>query len=353
MAGNRRKGKSRAVYIVIAALIVMTAAIVVLVCTSEGRRFTTDAAAAYIHDNINYIPSSRSEASKETASIPSAGMLTGIPAEPSEEGEYYHILLLGEEAMYTTPGNGRTDLVMLATINVPAASVQLVSLLRDTYVSIPGYKDNKLNSVYAKGGIELLYEVIEENYGIRPDGYVLVGFEGFENIVDRLGGVTVELTEEEAEYLNTTKYISKPEYRCVVPGKQKLNGSQALGYCRVRKVPNINGTRYDYGRTERQRMVLESLFNCYVNAGIYQWVPILREVMGLVQTDISQELLEDILFAVYDNKITSLHTMQIPAAGTFKSVDNKNGVTSVLVPDWEENRRLLHEFIFVQEAGQK
>lgn len=346
MEGNRRKGKNRAVYIVVAVLIVLTAALVVLICTSEGRRFTTDAAAAYIHDNINYIPSSRSDGSEQASSAWSEGTLTGTPSSPSEEGEYYHILLLGEEAMYTVPGKGRTDLIMLATINVPAASVQLVSLLRDTYVSIPGYKDNKLNSVYAKGGIELLYEVIEQNYGIRPDGYVLVGFDGFEKIIDRLGGVTVELTKEEAEYLNTTKYISKPEYRCVVPGKQNLNGSQTLGYCRVRKVPNINGTRYDYGRTERQRMVLESLFNRYVDAGIHQWVPILREVMGLVQTDISQELLEDILFAVYDNKITSFHTMQIPAAGTFESVDNKNGVTSVLVPDWEENRRLLQEFVF-------
>ena len=98
-------------------------------------------------------------------------------------------------------------------------------------------------------------------------------------------------------------------------------------------------------------MVLESLFHQYVNAGIYQWVPILREIMGLVQTDISQELLEDILFAVYDNKITSLHTMQIPAAGTFESVDNKDGVTSVLVPDWEENRKLLHEFVFYTEGN--
>lgn len=351
MAGNRGKGKNRAAYITVAVLIALAAALVVLICTSAGRRFTADAAAAYIHNSINYIPSSRSGSSDQASSVWPEGTSAGTLALPPEQGEYYHILLLGEEAMYTTPGKGRTDLVMLATVNVPAASVQLVSLLRDTYVSIPGHKDDKLNSVYAKGGIELLYEVIEKNYGIRPDGYVLVGFDGFEEIIDRLGGVTVELTKEEAEYLNTTKYISKPEYRFVMPGKQKLNGSQALGYCRIRKVPNINGTRYDYGRTERQRMVLQSLFSQYVDAGIYQWVPILREVMGLVQTDISQELLENILFAVYDNKITSFHTMQIPAMDTFESMDSKNGVTSVLLPDWEENRRLLQEFIFYKNEN--
>ena len=176
----KNQAKSKAVYIIVAVLIVMAAAVVVLACTSGGRRFTTDAAAAYIHDTVNYVPSSRSEASDKTDSVLPAGTTAETPINPSEEGEYYHIPLLGEEAMYTTPGKGRTDLVMLATINVPAASVQLVSLLRDTYVAIPGYKDNKLNSVYAKGGIELLYQVIEENYGIRPDGYVLVGFEGFE-----------------------------------------------------------------------------------------------------------------------------------------------------------------------------
>lgn len=237
-------------------------------------------------------------------------------------------------------------MIMLATINVPGKSIRLVSLLRDTLVSIPGYSDNKLNSVYAKGGISLLYQVVEENYGIRPDGYALVGFDGFEEIIDRLGGVEVELTEKEAEYLNTTKYISKPEYVNVVPGKQTLNGSQALGYCRVRKVPNINGTNYDYGRTERQRMVLESLFRQYMDAGIYKWVPIVRDVMGLVQTDISLELLQDILFAVYDNRIFSMETMQIPAPGTFDTPDNVNGVTYPLVPDWEENRRLLKEFVY-------
>lgn len=343
MAGKKGKSTKHGIAgtVILTVFVFCVIAVVLLVCTSGGRRLTANMAAGYIHSNINYVPS-------EGQNSPGENSRPETPAdtETNTEKEYYHILLLGEEAMKSSPGTGRTDLVMLATINIPDESIKLVSLLRDTLVSIPGYSDNKLNSVYAKGGISLLYQVMEENYGIRPDGYALVGFDGFEEIVDRLGGVSAELTAEEAEYLNRTNYISKPEYRNVVPGKQTLNGAQALGYCRVRKIANINGTNYDYGRAERQRMILESLFRQYIDAGIYKWVPIVRDVMGLVQTDISLELLQELLFAVYDNSIYSLETMQIPKAGTFESMDNVNGVTAVLVPDWEENRRLLEEFVY-------
>lgn len=93
-------------------------------------------------------------------------------------------------------------------------------------------------------------------------------------------------------------------------------------------------------------MILKSIFSKYIDAGIYKWVPLVRDVMGLVQTDISLELLQELLFAVYDNSIYSLETLQIPAPGTFEDVDKVKGVTAVLVPDWEENRRLLEEFVY-------
>ena len=88
-------------------------------------------------------------------------------------------------------------------------TLKLTSLLRDSYVEIPGYKANKLNSAYSKGGVDLLIETIEKNYKIHIDGYASVNFEAFEKLVDMLGGVTIELGKEEAAYLNKTNYISK------------------------------------------------------------------------------------------------------------------------------------------------
>lgn len=347
---NSEKKKSRKSWIIIVATVVvfLATAVVLLVGTSGGRRLTTKAAAGYIHNNIQYVPAGQDtsySSNYNTETQPSKEQ-NKTADEDYDQREYFHFLLLGEEAIASTAGKGRTDLMMLATINVPEKSIKLVSLLRDTLVQIPGYADGKLNSVYAKGGVSLLYETIEQNYGILPDAYALVGFQNFEKLIDRLGGVEITLGNEEAEYLNTTKYISNPEDRNVVAGKQTLNGAQTLGYCRIRKVPNVNGTKFDYGRTERQRMVLESLFHQYISAGIYEWVPLIRETIGMVQTDISLELLESVLFAVYDNKITKLDTLQLPKEGMFQEKEQVGGITAVLVPDWEKTRECLQEFLF-------
>lgn len=355
--GNQRKAKKTKTWIGIVATVVLllATAVTLLVGTSGGRRLTTKAAAGYIHNNINFVPASQNDTvqSGQAPVIQESGQ-TGTTNEIEEstlpkdynDREYFHVLLLGEEAIDTTAENGRTDLIMLATVSIPDNSIKIVSLLRDTLVQIPGHDDNKLNSVYAKGGISLLLKTIELNYGILPDTYAMVGFDDFEQLIDKLGGVKVTLTQTEADYLNTTKYISNPEDRTVVAGEQIMNGTQTLGYCRIRKVANINGTKYDYGRTERQRLVLNSIFHQYISAGIYEWVPLIREMIGMVQTDISLELLESILFAIYDNKITTLEMLQMPKEGMFQELDQVGEITSVIVPDWEETREYLRQFLF-------
>ena len=235
---------------------------------------------------------------------------------------------------------------MIASIHTTDKKIRLTSLLRDTYVEIPEYGACKLNTVYAKGGIPLLYEVIQTNYKIKLDGYALVGFDAFEKVIDTLGGVEVTLTEEEAIYLQTHNYISKPEYRNVKAGTQMMNGNQVLGYCRVRYVANINGTKYDYGRTERQRMVLNEIFETYKNAGLTKWIQVLRDVLSMITTDIDQNLLEEMIFSVYDNRIIEIENFRVPVDGTFETPDQIGTVTSPLVVDWETNAKALQEFIY-------
>ncbi|NLJ97116.1 MAG: hypothetical protein GX321_08160, partial [Clostridiales bacterium] len=101
----------------------------------------------------------------------------------------YNILLLGEEAIESGSARGRTDLIIIATLNKNQNSIKLTSLMRDTLVQIPGYKDNRLNSAYEKGDLDLLYETIALNFDIRLDGCVLVNFENFEKIIDYIGGL--------------------------------------------------------------------------------------------------------------------------------------------------------------------
>ena len=220
----------------------------------------------------------------------------------------------------------------------------MTSFMRDMYVPIPGHADGKLNAAYGAGGAKLLMETIEKNFQVKIDGYVKVGFDSFEWIVDRLGGVEITLTAEEATYLRTHDYISKPQYRNVVAGTQLMNGNQVLGYCRVRYVPTINGTHNDFGRTERQRTVLTKLFNRFKDTNIITLLSIFNDCIPQVLTDISKEDMQEVLESVVENRILSLESFRIPVAGGFE--DATVGKAKILRVKWEKNITELHNKIF-------
>ncbi len=312
--------------------------------TKKGKQLTSKAVAGYLHERVNYVEKKKEErkdVKNETKEEMSSGQgPKDEKTNESEEKAYYHILLLGEEALKSSPGKGRTDTMILATVDTVQKRVVLTSVLRDTYVEPEGMNPCKINAVYARLGVNGLYEILYEKIGILPDGYIKVGFDDFEAIIDMLGGAEVMLTREEAEYLNTHDYISKEEYRNVVAGEQVLNGNQTLGYCRVRFVPNCNGTKYDYGRTERQRMVLSNLFERYKAVGFTKKIKIAEDVLGYIETDIAKALMEDLIYVAYEGRITKLEQRQLPAEGTFRSED-KGAVTSALEVDWEKNNEIF------------
>lgn len=261
-----------------------------------------------------------------------------------EEG-VYNILLLGEEAIGSGNARGRTDLIIIATLNKNQKSIKLTSLMRDMLVQIPGYKDNKLNSAYEKGGIDLLYETIALNFNIRLDGCVLVNFENFEKIVDYLGGLEITLTKSEAKYLNSTNYISNPKYRNVVPGKQLMNGNQVLGYARIRKRAAITGNNNDYGRTDRHRIILNAIFDKYKTKSEMELVSIMFKVLPLVKTDIDSKTFEKLISTFIQMSTMEIEQLRIPADGTFTDNVKVRGM-DVLIPDLDKNIKILHEFIF-------
>lgn len=346
---KKKRGLLHTLILVISAVVAVTAAFLLfLLYTKPGRRLTSKMAAGYIHGAVNYVPGDQNkfDPSKYVTSVPTdpedekttPGPETG---NEDREREYYHILLLGEEALKTTAGNGRTDTIILLTIMVKQKKFMLTSVLRDVYVEPDDLYPCKINGVYKHKGVKGLYEILYEKLGIWPDGYVKVGFDSFEEIINLVGGAKVTLTKQEADYLNTHDYISRPEYRNVAEGTQVLNGNQTLGYCRVRYVPNCNGTKYDYGRSERQRMVIKSLFEQYKDAGITKWLKILKEALSYIETDIDEDLMEELIFVVYDNQIKEMQQQQMPARGTFVSEEEVGDVTSTLVVDWEKNKELL------------
>lgn len=266
-----------------------------------------------------------------------------ILANTRKEG-VINILLVGEEAMADV-GRGRSDSMMIATINVKQKRLKLTSLMRDTYVQIPGYSDNKLNAAYKFGGIQLLYDTIALNFQVEMDGYVLVSFNGFQKIIDKLGGVEITLTPEEASYLNRTNYISNRKNRNVQAGTHKLNGNQALGYSRIRYVKTGENIRDDFGRTSRQRIVLNAIFEKYKSLSATDMIGLLPDILPLITTDLKKDEIIGYITTLATLGATNLETFRVPVDNGYKPATVRS--MSVLMMDTvAKNVQALHEFLF-------
>lgn len=275
-----------------------------------------------------------------------------VTPSPVSSDRVVNVLLVGEESVYGD-SVGRSDSMMVASINCKQKSIKLTSLMRDVYSAIPGYLPNKLNAAFNNGGGVLLSQTIEQNYGIPLDGYVVVNFVAFEKIINLLGGVEVELTQDEADYLNSTNYISKRKYRTVVGGKQVMNGNQALGYCRVRYRTASNGESDDFGRTYRQRTVINSVFNSYKNKSLTEMLDIANQLLPYIKTNISSADIINYITMAASMGTMELDTFRIPADHTYYGADVPCGVSigDALVIDYVENIRQLKLFIYGSEDG--
>lgn len=265
------------------------------------------------------------------------------------DSDIVNILLVGNDFRQENgySAGGLTDTMMIATLDMKHKTLKLTSLMRDMLVEIPGYGNNKLNSAYSFGGIELLYQTLAINFNIQLDGYVEVSFDAFKKVVDEVGGVEIELTESEANYLNSTNYIKPAKYRTVKVGMNKMNGAQALGYCRIRKrVFTPNGLTDDYGRTWRQRNTITKIFDKVKKLPMSKWMDITKEILnGYVTTDLSNKKIINCIKDVVMMGTTEIHQLQIPINGYF-SGGNIPGVGSCLQIQREHQAEAMKQFIF-------
>lgn len=255
------------------------------------------------------------------------------PADPIGGGgsRIVNILLVGQDRL---EGEGRTrsDSMILCTFNKRTRELVLTSFLRDLYVEIPGYGSNRINAAYAYGGPELLEKTLEHNFGVQVDGTVEVDFSGFAQIVDRLGGVDMELREDEAALITEeTGYDTQA-------GMQHLCGDQALNYVRIRKL-DADG---DFSRTSRQRKLMNALMDSYRDAKLSTVLLLVNDVLPMLSTDLGPgEILGYALELFPMLSGATLKQQHIPANGYFRN-QNIDGM-AVLVPDLEGNRELLAE----------
>lgn len=214
------------------------------------------------------------------------------------------------------------------------------------YVDIPGHDGNRLNAAYSFGGAELLMETVEQNLDIPVNRYVLVNFEAFANLVDAVGGVDLELTTGELDYVNgylqeynilTNRPQGTDNVDATKPGLVHLNGPQALAYCRIRYI----GT--DFGRTERQRKVLTAIIQklptAIGNAG-----ELMDGLLPNLTTNLTQS--ECYRLSLMAGKLLTYDIVSdnIPQPGTYKDATIRK--MSVLEVDFEANIKYLKEKIY-------
>ena len=245
-----------------------------------------------------------------------------------------NILLIGQDRR-EGESRARSDTMFLVSVNTERKSISLVSLMRDLYVQIPGYSDNRINAAYQWGGMELLDETVLENFGVEVDGNVEADFEQFETIIDILGGVDVEMSKGEAEYM---KYVM--DSGDVQEGENHLSGKQALDFARMR------GLDDDFHRTERQRRLLTRLAEKLQSASVQQLLDLVNEVLPHVSTDMSSTQMLGYAASAIQVYLSGaeIATGRIPAEGMYSDAEIRG--MQVLVPNLEKCQSYLSELIY-------
>ena len=194
-----------------------------------------------------------------------------------------NILLVGLDSKDALKYGGRSDSLILVSLNKKTEKISMCSFFRDSwcYMNLAG-KDSysKINASYLYGGPDALINTIENNFKVDIDYYVAVDFSSFRDIIDALGGITVEVQEYEANYINRTN----PDFHIEAGPAVKLTGKQALVFARIRKSDYDS----DVSRTRRQRQVITSLIQSAKSASLSQLNNMLDTLFAYVKTDLTK-----------------------------------------------------------------
>lgn len=256
----------------------------------------------------------------------------GIKDEVEEKLSAYsdsviNIALFGIDA--EDGGVGRSDSIIIATIDTTHKKLKLTSIMRDSYVTIEGHGDDKINHAYAFGGPQLAIKTLNENFDLNIDDFVAVNFTTLPKIIDMLGGVTIDITSEEVSHIPGID----------AAGTYTLTGEQALAYSRIRYASGG-----DYVRTDRQRTVLSKVFEKVLSINFTQYPSLLSEILPMVQTNLDYSEILNLGNEVLKMGVTTLEQERFPRDGYCegKMIDKIYYLTF----DKENTVQQLHDYIF-------
>ncbi len=262
-----------------------------------------------------------------------------------------NILLLATDSRQKG-GAGRSDVMMLVSINQETGKIVLCSFLRDLYAHYPTEPKNpinggydKLNHAHAYGGPALTMAVLKETFNIDVKHYVKVDFSAFVQVVNAIGGVDLYLTAAEVQHINRYEVANAKESHLTgytpaplqaVAGTHHLNGVQALAHARNRSIGS------DFQRTQRQRTVISAIVSKASNLSLSQINNLLDVFLPLVTTNMPKEKMKDMIGKLPAMLGYSIESTKIPLEGTYQSIRYN------LIPDLEKNCFPLYEQIYGQ-----
>ena len=257
-----------------------------------------------------------------------------------------HILLLGIDAR---PGEttGRTDTMIILTVDTDTKTIRLMSLMRDIIVAIPGYDNNRLNAAYVFGGADLLLQTIENNFGIHIEHYVGVNFSMLADLIDQIGGLT--LTVESEYYMDRINAVIKEDNKVLgidtndglltQPGEQLMTGKQAQAYARYR----YGTSDGDFGRTARQREVITKIFYKLADMSVVELAAIAAANIDNVVTNLTLQDMMALAPALISLKDATIAELRIPVDNGY-SFQTVRGM-SVIVPDRTKTMEAIADFL--------
>ena len=299
-----------------------------------------------LYENIQEVPA-KMKLQKLAALLVALAILI-LPcavAETSSEADWWNILLLGTDNR-SEEHHGRTDSMIILSVNQATGQAKLTSILRDTWVKIEGHGSNKLNAACVFGGPELTMQTINEHFGADLSDYVMVNISGLAEIIDLLGGVDLDVTEAERKALNKGLFelssLSGMEKLEESGENVHLNGNQAVAFARIRKIDS------DSRRAGRQRTLLTEIAHKLSANDSVTIIGVINKLMPYVKTNISLPDLVALAAVGLKMDLSSIQQFRLPADKTFKS--GMFGNVWCIKPDFEKNAELLHDFIYNDDS---
>lgn len=238
----------------------------------------------------------------------------------------------------------RSDSIMIGTIDYAHKKLKITSIMRDSYVNIEGHGKDKITNAYGIGGPQLALKTLNQNFDLNIRNFLTVNFYGMEDVIDYLGGVTIDVKKQEIttinHYIKELCTIDKKKYTPITKsGLQVLNGRQSVNYARIRSVGNS-----DFERTQRQRKVLNEVFQKVMSAGKLKYPEIVSKFLPLISTSISNTEIFTIGTKFFSSGIKKMEQARFPLDGF--CVDKTIKGISYLVPRMPTTKEQLHKYIF-------